>query len=53
MSTRRSFLESALLLPSLLAANAFARDDTSATFADFESGDYSDWTITGDAFGWV
>ena len=50
-ATRRSFLQSALLLPSLFAVDAFARDNASTSFADFESGDYSDWTIEGDAFG--
>ncbi len=51
MNTRRAFLQSALLFPSLFAVDAFAQDNASPTFADFESGDYSDWTITGDAFG--
>ncbi len=51
MSTRRSFLQSALLLPSLFAVDAFTQDNASTSFADFESGDYSDWTIEGDAFG--
>ena len=51
MSTRRSFLQSALLLPPPLSVDAFAQDNAPASFADFESGDYSDWTITGDALG--
>ncbi len=50
-ATRRSFLQSALLLPSLFSVDAFAQDNAIASFADFEGGDYSDWTITGDALG--
>ncbi len=51
MPTRRTFQQSALFLPSILSASAFAQDNASAIFADFESGDYSDWTVTGEAFG--
>ena len=52
MSTRRLFLQSALFLPSLLAASAYAQDAKTnpSLFADFENG-YNDWTIEGDAFG--
>jgi len=54
MSTGRSFLQSALFLPSLLSANAFAQDSaasSSAPFADFEGGAWGDWTTEGDPFG--
>ena len=53
MSSRHTFLQSALFLPSLLAAHAFAQDTNtapSAPFADFENG-WGDWTLEGDAFG--
>lgn len=51
MSTRRTFLQSALFLPSLLSASAFAQDNPDAApFADFEGGGWGDWTTEGDAF---
>ena len=54
MSTRRTFLQSALFLPSLLSAHAFAQDNQTSQatrFADFEGGAWNDWTIEGEAFG--
>ena len=51
-TNRRSFLHSALFLPSALAASAFAQDNkTALSFADFESGAWGDWTTEGEAFG--
>jgi hypothetical protein len=63
MLTRRTFLQSALLLPAVLTyAPARAQDATPRTvpaqakpttevFADFEGGAYDGWTLEGDAFG--
>lgn len=53
MSTRRTFLKSALLLPSILSARVFAQDNPAVPFADFEGGTWGDWTTEGDTFGSV
>ena len=51
-SSRRHFLRSALVLPSALAASAYAQDTKNTppvSFADFENG-WDDWTVEGLAF---
>jgi|GEM_PF-2158794 len=55
MPSRRSFLQSVLFLPSAVAAQAFAQDAQSTkggttVFADFESRNWQDWMVEGDAF---
>ena len=52
LSTRRRFLRSALVLPSALAASAYAQETKNTppvSFADFENG-WDDWTVEGLAF---
>ena len=62
MLTRRTFLQSALLLPTVLTHAARAQEAAPGTipaqakpaaevFADFEGGTYNGWTFEGDAFG--
>jgi hypothetical protein len=54
MSTRRQFVQSALLLPSALATTGLTYAQPPAAsqlFADFESGNFDGWTIEGNAFG--
>lgn len=62
MFSRRTFLQSAMLLPLAFAQTAYAQDATQGAstaratlaeevFADFEGGSYAGWTVEGNAFG--